>query len=76
MNRKKGFFLVFVLAYLYEHIRAIDNISDGKTRHIYISIAQACKYCIQIGQLSHLCIIIYVLNNVKCTCVISKRLFV
>jgi len=35
MNRKKGFFLVFVLAYLYEHIRAIDNISDGKTRHTH-----------------------------------------
>lgn len=53
MNRKKGFFLVFVLAYLYEHIRAIDNISDGKTRHIHISIAKAYKCCTQMAWLSH-----------------------
>ena len=49
MNRKKGFFKVFVLAYLYEHIRAIDNISDGKIRHTYTSIAKACKYFIKMA---------------------------
>lgn len=37
MNRKKGFFKVFVLAYLYEHIRAIDITSDGMTRHKHVS---------------------------------------
>ena len=33
MNRKKGFFLVFALAYLYEHIRAIDNVMSRTIRH-------------------------------------------
>lgn len=36
MNRKKGFFLVFALAYLYEHIRAIDNVMSDITRYTHV----------------------------------------